>query len=277
VGFKPYPRFVVDYSDRLLVAGQPLYASSVGFIWIGNDTIGNVYELTTSGTVVTTLPSLPTTGIASNGSSLFLADRVANITQRTPNGMTILNSFTTLTGDTGEDMAWDSTRGVLWEVDHADTLLKINSSNGAIINSNTLPNTDPMLGSIGALGLAYDHTRDLLYVSFCQTGCASFNFGLVETVDPNTGTVLSVLFRTTGFPTGGLGYDPSTDTLWVGSQDLIRNMTLTGTVLSSFSIPPGNGFADGLEFVPIPEPGTLLMLGTGIVAAFAVVHGKERL
>jgi len=194
VGFKPYPRFVVDYSDRLLVAGQPLYASSVGFIWIGNDTIGNVYELTTSGTVVTTLPSLPTTGIASNGSSLFLADRVANITQRTPNGMTILNSFTTLTGDTGEDMAWDSTRGVLWEVDHADTLLKINSSNGAIINSYTLPNTDPMLGSIGALGLAYDHTRDLLYVSFCQTGCASFNFGLVETVDPNTGRCSAFCF-----------------------------------------------------------------------------------
>jgi hypothetical protein len=48
---------------------------------------------------------------------------------------------------------------------------------------------------------------------------------------------------------GGLGYDPDTDTLWVGDLQMVRKMTLAGAVLSSFTGPIAGRFIDGLEFI----------------------------
>jgi hypothetical protein len=109
------------------------------------------------------------------------------------------------------------------------------------------------------LGIAYDSFRDLLYVSYCDAGCSTLGKGLVQVVDPDTGMVLSDLFSTSGFATGGLGYDPATDSLWVGDATTVRNISLSGTVLSSFARPAPGGFVDGLEFIPTPEPGSMLL------------------
>jgi PEP-CTERM motif len=128
------------------------------------------------------------------------------------------------------------------------------------------------------LGVAYDNTRDELYVSFCHVGCASLAAGLVDVVNPVNGTVLSMLFRTDGFATGGLGYDPVTDSLWVGDLTTVRNMSRTGAVLSSFTRPQPAGFVDGLEFIgnTVPEPGALILVATGIGFLAVMVRRRRR-
>lgn len=237
-------------------------------LWLGNDTIGDVFQTTNTGSVVTQLPNLPVTGIASDGTDLYFADRAGDFTKRTSDGSTILDSFVVASGDTGEDLAWDSKRDVLWRIVHTNVLQEINPATHSLVNSFIIPTSDPILGTLGGLGIAYDNTRDELYVSFCSVGCSSLASGLVDIVDPNTGTVSGTLFRTTGFATGGLGYDASTDTLWVGDELTVRNMSRAGATLSSFARPQPGGFVDGLEFIPtsVPEPGSIVFLGTAVIA-----------
>jgi hypothetical protein len=71
--------------------------------------------------------------------------------------------------------------------------------------------------------------------------------------------------------TGGLAYDPKTDTLWVGSTDcsdadstctdgelfVVRHMDLSGNPISSFVRPQPGAFVDGLEEI-IPSSTTIV-------------------
>jgi len=224
-----------------------------GSLWLGNDTGGLVFHTDTAGALVSPPVAAPVTGIAFDGANLFFSDAAGHTTRRTLDGVTVLGSFAVAPhGSPTEDLAWDSTRGRLWRVDHfPPTLVKINPVTGLEEAFYPLAIPDPVLGVRGALGVAYDSSRDKLYVSFCHAGCATLALGLVVVVDPATGGELGELFRTAGFATGGLGYDPLTDTLWVGDSVTERNMSLGGAVLSSFNKPGGAGFTDGLEFVPV--------------------------
>lgn len=241
-------------------------------LWLGNDTVGNVFQTTTSGGTLTNLAGLPVTGIASDGSNLYFANPFGSFTKRTANGSTVLDTFTVASGDTGEDLAWDSRRNVLWRIVHTNVLQEIDPATHSLVNSFIIPTADPILGTLGGLGIAYDGTRDELYVSFCSVGCSSLSRGLVDIVDPNSGLVSGILFRTTGFATGGLGYDALTDSLWVGDATIVRNMSRGGAVLSSFNRPQPGGFVDGLEFVPnaVPEPSAAFLLTTVIAALGAL-------
>lgn len=223
-------------------------------LWLGNDTVGDVFKTTTTGSVITDLAGpLPTTGIAWDGHNLFFADPAGNFTKRTADGKTVLASFVIPASGTGEDLAWDSNRKVLWRILHSPpTLQKIDPSVPTLVASYPLPTMDGTLGTIGGLGVAYDSTRDKLYVSFCSVGCSNLTTGLVVIVDPNSpsSTVLSPLFRTTTTATGGLAYDATSDTLWVGDVGVVHNETLSGAVLSTFNRPSPGGFEDGLEITP---------------------------
>jgi hypothetical protein len=228
----------------LHVAAPPATA-----LWLGNDTVGDVFQTDTKGNVITDLPSLPTSGIAWDGINLYFADPSGNFTKRTADGKTVLDNFA-IGPFGGEDLAWDSNRKVLWRILHNPaTLQKIDPVGKTLMASYVIPNADPTLGTLGGLGIAYDSSRDELDVSFCSAGCSSLAAGLVDRVDPNTGNILGELFRTNGFATGGLAYDPSTDTLWVGSSGVVRDMDRMGNVLSSFNRPSPGGFVDGLELV----------------------------
>lgn len=238
-----------------------------GVLWLGNDTVGSVFQTDTTGTVLQELMNIDVTGIAFDGSSLYFADRPGNYSVRTPDGATVLGTFSAASGGIGEDLAWDTSRNRLWRIVHNNTLQRIDPVAGAVDMSVALPTAHPSFNTLGGLGIAYDGSRDRLYVSYCERGCATLGRGLVQIVDPSTGSVTGDLFLTSGFATGGLGYDPVTDSLWVGDSSTVRNMSLSGSVLSSFARPTPGGFVDGLEFIPtrVPEPSSVVLLLSALI------------
>jgi len=246
-----------------------------GTLWLGNDTVGDVFHVDTDGTLLGSILT-PVTGIAWDGTSLYFSNSVGGTTERSADGLTVVDSFTAApSGSPTEDLAWDSTRNRIWRIDHnSPTLVSIDPLTQTVDQTFALSTADPFLSPLGGLGIAYDPTRDLLYASFCKAGCAAFGDGLIMSFHPDDGTYAGLTLRP-GFATGGLGFDPLTDTLWVGSNQIIHNIALDGSDLSSFLKPGGAGFTDGLEFVPtVPEPITTGLLLGGLL--FLVVDDRRK-
>ena len=258
-------QFVILVSAAFVLMGR---VGLAGTLWLGNDTGGPVFHTGTDGTLLGSVVT-PVTGIAFDGSSLYFSNSIGGTTRRTLDGATVLNGFSAPPfGSPTEDLAWDSTRNRLWRIDHASPfLVRINPVTGLVDQTVALSTTDPagLLTPLGGLGIAYDPIRDLLYASFCQQGCASFGTGLIMSFSPVTGASAGLELRP-GFATGGLAFDPLTDTLWVGANQVIHNIALDGSDLSSFTKPGGAGFTDGLEFVPsVPEPVTSGLLLSAVL------------
>ncbi|MBI1787277.1 MAG: PEP-CTERM sorting domain-containing protein, partial [Acidobacteria bacterium] len=199
-----------------------------------------------------------------DGSILYSSEAFSGKIDRRLLDGTFLSSFTVAPSTNfGEDMAWDSTRNRLLRVNHFPaTLDRINPVTGLLDMSFALPLTGFGFTNLGAIGLAYDSRRDLLYVSFCEAGCASTSVGTILQFDPSTGNqVGGVLFSVSGANSfiGGLAYDAIGDTLWLGGVD-VRHTTLAGAPISSFA---STYFSDGLELIQsrVPEPNALLLSG----------------
>jgi hypothetical protein len=108
-----------------------------------------------------------------------------------------------------------------------------------------------------ALGIAWDGSG--LWI-------AEFVFnGRIQRFDA-TGIATAPSFHTAiGGTNGGLAFDPTDNSLYVGSSNKVFHYTTTGTLLGSFTIPGGDGrFVDGLEF-----EGTLGAVPAGRVPAGA--------
>lgn len=281
-----HPRFLCSTVFGLVLAAaslvpQPAWA---GTLWLGTDGAGFYYQIDTAGNLLSGpfndgVPG-ETTGIAFDGTNLWTSSYLGTVTEHNGDGTGDLgNFFVNPTAALSEDMAWDGSRDLLWRITHSNgtgpgSFIQGFDRAGNLEHEYEMPvGVDGFL-NMGGLGIAYDPTRDLLYASFCHAGCSGLADGVVLSVNPSDGTS-SVLFLA-GYATGGLGYDPGTDTLWVGDYGVVRNVDLSGAVNDTVSRPFGGNFADGLEFVEtVPEPGTLTLLGTGLVGLAAFLKKRN--
>jgi len=241
----------LNSNGQLTSASMP----SGGVLWLGNNSFGLPATATatdSSGSMLGTVTA-PVSGIAFDGTNLWFSDPFGNLTKRTPDGNTVLDSFPGAKLPNNEDMAWDSKRERLWRAEFFPPALeRINPATGTVETTIPLPAgsvTDPLYPR-AAVGVAYNAESDRIYVSFCKVGCGTLG-GVVAAFDAGTGAALGDLFSTSAYLVGGLAFDPIAGnlcvSLWNGFNPVIANMTLKGAVNSSFS--RGGPFVDGLELL----------------------------
>jgi hypothetical protein len=232
-------------------APQAEFANS---LWIGTDNAGGRSALNTdrNGALLRSVGPLEVTGFAIdlNANVIYFGTSIGGITTwDLPTASSIGTSWSA--GGT-EDMTFDGQ--FIW---HAGALgpaaspiiNKINPVTHVSIQAFTVP--------FQALGIAWDG-NGLWIAEF------AFN-GLVQRFD-TAGNPTGPSFHTAiGGTNGGLAYDPTDNSLYLGTSNKVFHYTTTGTLLGSFTIPGGDGrFVDGLEF-----EGTLGGVPAGRVPASA--------
>src|SRR5207247_9838414 len=127
-------------------------------------------------------------GRTRNGTSLVCMSGEGFSHMRSSNVMRELDSFSTsVYGSPTEDLTWDTVRQRLWRVDHyPPTLVRIDPTTKSVDASYPLTTSDADPGIVprGALGVAYDPLRDVLYVSSCRGGCSSATIRELIIVEP---------------------------------------------------------------------------------------------
>jgi hypothetical protein len=152
----------------------------------------------------------------------------------------------------------------LWAAGYNGVLYDINFASATILSSFSTGATDAGVGTDGK-------------VLYATTG---FGSGMIDTYAFD-GTALSTIF--TGLTdTLGIGYDPSTQTLWVGGDGVVSEVDANGDILNSFAVTTALGdpiVASGIEIVTpaaaaVPEPATLALCCLGLLCL--VVRGLKR-
>ena len=123
------------------------------------------------------------------------------------------------------------------------------------------------------VGITYDKTNNSLWISGWGATTMVTDYSM-------NGTVLSS-FDTGHYENGSLALDPATHTLWLVDDNtgyLVQYST-AGVLLSTG---PYVGYTLGGEFdfgggAPTPEPGTLVMFGSGVLGLAGLVRRKINL
>ena len=259
-------------------------AAPTDVLWLGNDgppppnpQTESVFHLSTAGDVLLpTLPNVSATGIAFDGTFLYF-NNDGVLAKRDLNGTLLADVFfpPPKAGANSEDLAYDISTGLLWRMDNFDPdgpgdgapkVTKFNPLTGVVDNTFHVAPAVPLLppGGVrwGGLGIAHDQAGNRLFLSF-QAEPAPIQYGVVLVRDLTTGAT-DVLFQTTGFQTGGMDYDPDTQTLWIGDAGFVRHISLdpafidpagttivdlaSSAILATVKNSSGR-FVDGLAFV----------------------------
>ena len=218
-----------------------------GTLWIGNDTnaADGILNTTTTGTVLRTIPNTVGVGFAIDEStnSLYVNSTFAGGGIYNLDTLAVTGSFTL--PHSSEDMTFSG--GSIWSGD---------------FGGNAIDQVDPATGlriggfSVGfaPLGLTTDGAGGF-WVSEFASGALLRHFdgsgNLLGTLDPTDITS----YR------GGLAFDPSDGTLYIGTFGNVYHYTTGGVDLGHFSIADGR-FVDGLELstAAAPEPKQVILL-----------------
>src|ERR1700681_1675442 len=94
-------------------------------LWLGSSIANAVLETDASGKVGETLAQSGISGIAFDGANLYFEDGKGNVTKRTPDGVSVLDTFQVpVSGMPAEDMAWDAKRHRLLRITRDNILAR---------------------------------------------------------------------------------------------------------------------------------------------------------
>lgn len=253
-------------AGMLICAGTANADLTPNTLWIGNDTntSDGVLNTTVTGTVLRTIPNTSAIGFAVDESTnkLYVNNSGGGGSIYDLNTLGTTGSFTL--PHSSEDMTFSG--GFIWSGD---------------FGGNAIDKVDPATGtrvggfSVGfePLGLTTDGAGGF-WVSEFASGALIRHFdssgNLLGTLDP---TDISS-FR------GGLGFNPSDGTLYIGTFGAVYHYTTTGTDLGHFNIADGR-FVDGLEFsaaagTGVPEPRSIAVLLGTILLGVAGIRRRKR-
>jgi hypothetical protein len=231
-------------------------------LWIGTDNTSNLMVLNTdrTGAILRQVGPVEATGFAIDlpGNRIYFGTSIGGVTRR---NLTTLAAGSSFSAIGTEDMTFDG-----------QYILRAGTAGPAA--SPVIKRIDPVLQTVSgqftvpfdALGVAWDG-------SGFWVGQFTIN-GLVERFD-TAGNPTGQSFHTSGnFVNGGLAYDSSDNTLFIGSFARVYHYTITGTELGSFMVPNAR-FVDGLEFQGVPLLGDYNQNGV-VDAADYVVWRKSQ-
>jgi hypothetical protein len=250
-------------------AGQAWAGPFTNSLWLGNDSFiesnATLYNVDRSGNILQSFPDSSMTGVAIDPTthSIYLSAPSLNNPffsgsiyrydlNSMVNGVKPVPNGTVPGGDHPyEDMAFNAgDPNHLWRANvYNHTYDRIDLTTGGATQY-----LSP-LGSNGTpMGMAWDGTQ--FWVSDELSGD-------IYTMTPAGVFSASPVF-TAPFTAGGIAWDSTDSTLWIGTYGKVYHYTTGGSQLGSFKAPQEN-FVDGLEFEGsiVPEPSTLLLFASG--------------
>jgi hypothetical protein len=260
----------VGWMGALCLAGMTT-AASAGILFIGTDTeefnglsTGYLIRATVSGASFvsqTNIPlNYPLNGLGDGPGFLYSGDPNSNTLRTIDYNGNLLTSVTAGFANACCNEEMQFSNGNLYHAHWSDNIQQIDPVTGAVIQTFAQPDV---------VGLA---------VVGSTIWSTHWNAQQVGTWDPGTNVFTPVF--TTPQLAGALAYDPGAGILWVGQLGgMVVPYNLTGTQLgpgfnaiAGLGLPAGTRIdtVDGLTFQgegtqPVPEPATLLLLGSGLV------------
>jgi len=233
--------FVIGLVVAWLGTAGPVQAETANSLWIGTDDASDRLVLNTdrTGALLQSVGPVEVTGFAIDLKTNTIYFGTSNGTT-TPRNLTTLAAGASFSASGTEDMTFGG--NYIWR---AGTTGPSASPTITKTDPGTLVSSEAFTVPFQALGIAWDGSG--LWVGEFTSN------GLIQRFDPS-GNATGQSFHTSGsFVNGGLAYDNTDGTLYIGTFGKVYHYTTTGAQLGFFNIPVMDGrFVDGLEFEPSP-------------------------
>jgi hypothetical protein len=233
--------FVIGSAVAWLGTAGLAQAQTPNSLWIGTDDATGRLVLNTdrAGALLQSVGPVEATGFAIdlNTNTIYFGTSDGTIT---PRNLTTLAAGASFSAPGTEDMTFGA--NFVWR---AGTTGPSPSPIVTKTDPGTHVSSQAFTVPFQALGITWDGSG-LWVAEFTSNG-------LVQRFDPS-GNATGQSFHTSGaFVNGGLAYDNTDGTLYIGTFGKVYHYTTTGTQLGFFNIPATDGrFVDGLEFEPVP-------------------------